>query len=196
MKTQTGLLALAAALLAAPLAAQPAPGGPRAMMAEELRALNFAEIDTNGDGGITIDEWRSFVTARAEARRTAMLDSRVDGLMAGDTDGDGALSREELAARLTAQQAERREAMQAARAERGERGERGERRHERRGDHGPRHGRGHGGPGWGMSAEDADQRIVRGFQRIDRDGDGRITEAELTRAVERMTERLERRGRN
>src|SRR5690606_36324073 len=43
-------------------------------------------------------------------------------------------------------------------------------------------------------AEIFSQDRVRAFQRLDRDGDGKVTEAEYNRPVERMITRMERRG--
>lgn len=183
--TATVVLALAAAMLSAPALASGHRGaGPAAM----LEAMNFAQIDANSDGAITLDEWRSFVTAQMDARRTARIDTRVDALMEGDTDGDGALSREELSNRIATLGEERRAGMHEARAERGEGRERGH-RSEMRG-HG-RHGGGYGGhhAQGRMGAADSDTWIVRSFQRVDRDGDGRVTEAEFTQALAQMQER-------
>jgi Ca2+-binding EF-hand superfamily protein len=184
--TLTAVLALTGALAAAPGMASTERGHGRGAMLQEL---NFAEIDANGDGAITLEEWRSFVTARAETRRAEWTQARVAALMAGDTDGDGMLSAEELADRMQAMAAERREAMQEARTERrGRDGDRGW----HRGRHGQHQAMGaRGGRAMGM---EPDERIVRSFQRIDRDGDGQITEAEFDRMVGAMQERMERRA--
>lgn len=189
--TATAILALAAALLAAPVLAQ-AEGGERAR-GPQLPA--FAEIDTDGDGAFTLADWRSFVTTRTETRRAERTEARVNRLFeAADADGDGAITRAELAAGFQALDEARRTQAEERRGERSERGPRGA--HMRGWHHGGRHDgrmgmRGH--PGMGrMMAMDADERIVRGFQRLDRDGDGRVTEAEYTRMTERMQARMDR----
>lgn len=180
-------LGLSAGLVAGAALASPDRGGPRALMQE----MRFAEIDADGDGAVTLPEWTAHVTARAEAARAAWVGARVEALMAGDADGDGRLSAEELAARMLALQDERRAARAEARAAGDTRRERGElRRHAlREGHRGP--GR-HGGLGLGPGGMEPGEWVVRSFQRIDRDGDGRITEAEFDRAMARMAERVER----
>lgn len=192
--TLTAILALSATLVAAPALASTERGPGRAMM--PAFEMDFAEIDADGDGAITLEEWRAHVTARMETRRAEMIEARVAALMEADADGDGLLSPEELTAHFEAR-------MEARQAERMARAEEGEgRRWNRNRAHGMRgemrgHGmrgqgmRGHGmrGQGWAM---DADERIVRNFQRIDRDGDGQITEAEFDRFVGDMQARSER----
>lgn len=189
--TATAILSLAAALMTAPAFAQDArPRMP------QLPA--FAEIDADGDGAFTLEEWRNFVTTRAETRRAERIEARVTRLFeAADADGDGAITREELAAGFQAMDEARRAQAAERRAERTERaGERPSRGAHQRGHWGARPG-GHMGPHRGMGrmmAMDEGERIVRGFQRMDRDGDGRVTEAEYTRLVERMQARIERHG--
>ena len=205
--TLTAILALSAALVAAPALASTERGPGRAMM--PAFEMDFAEIDADGDGAISLEEWRAHVTARMETRRAEMIEARVSALMEADADSDGLLSPEELTAHFEAR-------MEARQAERMARAEEGEgRRWNRNRAHGMRgemrgHGmRGHGMRGQGMRGQgmwsqgwamDADERIVRSFQRIDRDGDGQITEAEFDRFVEgiqarseRWAERMERR---
>lgn len=191
--TATAILALAG-LMAAPVLASTEGRQGRAMV-PQMPA--FAELDADGDGAVTLDEWRAHLTARMAERREARVGAQVERLMAGDADGDGMLSADELTARIEALIDERRAAMAEARGE-GRRGMRGEMRPEMR-----REMRGHGmgrsemrgqGPRSGAMAMDADERIVRSFQRLDRDGDGRITEAEYDRAVAWATERGERRS--
>lgn len=80
MKTALLMTAMAAALIVTQVAAQERDrvGGPHGPM------VDFAELDVNGDGGLTMEE----VTAAAMAR-----------FVMADTDGDGALSQAELIAR-------------------------------------------------------------------------------------------------
>lgn len=205
-RSAVGLIALAAALAAVPVVAAADWGrngaGPGAM----LQNLDFAQIDANADGGITLEEWRAFATTRMAERRAGMVEARVAELFEGDADGDGALSRDELTARIGALADERRADRGERRAERGERrAERGERRGDGRGwghRHDGHHGRGEGraegrGERARMGGGDPEQALVRAFQRIDRDGDARITQAELDAAVAWMQDRMQdRRGRN
>lgn len=195
--TLTAILALSAALVAAPALASTERGPGRAMM--PMFEMDFAAIDADGSGAITLEEWRAHLTERMETRRAEMIEARVSALMEADADGDGQLTPEELTAHFEAQ-IEARQAERMARAEEGE-GRRwnrnraqGMRGHGMRG-HGMRgqgmRGQGMRGQGWAM---DADQRIVRSFQQIDRDGDGQITEAEFDRFVEAIQARSERRA--
>lgn len=197
MKPTLTLTALALVLAAVPALASPERGGARAM----LQTLTFAEVDADGDGGVTLEEWRSFLAARGDALRAERVSARVAELMAGDADGDGLLSAQELSARMAALHEERRAARaewrEARRAERAE--GRGWGRHEGRHEDRRAGRRGEdrgwdrrGGRGLGMDAASADERIVRSFQRIDRDGDGRLTEAEFERARAEMQARIER----
>lgn len=57
-----------------------------------LRENRFAEIDTNGDGSVSKDEFIAHQAARSEERATAMFDRL-------DADGDGTLSRDVLEGR-------------------------------------------------------------------------------------------------
>jgi len=67
------------------------------------QAFAFTEMDANGDGQLTADEFEAFKTSRATSV---------------DTDGDGFLSADELAARAEARRAEQMEARKAAGYER------------------------------------------------------------------------------
>lgn len=191
MKPTLTLTALALVLASVPaVASADRAGGARAL----LQDLSFADVDADADGGVTLEEWRAFVTARAESLRSAAIESRVAALMEGDADGDGLLSPDELTLRMAALRDERR----AARAEMRGEGEdrRGWGRHEGRheGRYEGRHeGRG-GDRAGGRAGMEPGEWIVRSFQRIDRDGDGRLTEAEFAEAVSRMQDRMGRRG--
>ncbi len=76
MKTHILMIAIAAGLTlnAVPVAAESADGRP-----------DFATLDANGDGALTLEELQAAGAAR---------------FAAADTDGDGALSEEELTARM------------------------------------------------------------------------------------------------
>jgi Ca2+-binding EF-hand superfamily protein len=194
MKPTLTLTALALVLASVPAVASPdRAAGPRAM----LQNLTFAEVDADADGAVTLAEWRAFVTARAESARGARIEQRVSDLFEGDADGDGLLSPEELSARIAALQDARRADRAERRASRAEDRPRRWGGHEGHGRHQGRHeGRQEGRMGGRMGAGmDGDQWIVRSFQRIDADGDARITEAEFDAARARMAERMERRGR-
>jgi len=168
--------------------------------------IDFASADADSSGGISQQEWTTYVTAQMEARRTEMMGARADALIgAGDTDANGALTRDELITGMTALQEQRR-------AERGDRGE------GRRG-HGRDHGRGHDrGDGYGQGAEDGErggwrgrmgrdhgdhgdrgrgmdpaERAAAAFDRIDDNGDGQIDAQELASLQEHMQRRMERR---
>lgn len=177
-----GIIALAAALAAVPVAAAADWGRHGARAGAMLQNLDFAQIDADAGGSITLAEWRAFTNARMAGRRAAMVEARVAALFEGDADADGMLSRDELAARIGALADERR-------------AERGERRGDERGWTHRHHGRRERGEGRDRSARmgggDPDQAIVRVFQRIDRDGDGRISPAELDTAVARIQGRMQ-----
>lgn len=146
------IIALTATSL--PVMAQDGPGprGPR---------LDFATMDTDGDGKITKEEMAAAAAARfAEA----------------DTNGDGSLSTEELVARMEARAA-------AREAERMQRG--ADRMIER------------------MDANDdgvlsADEMAPRDdsrmFARLDADEDGAISQEELEKARERFADKREKGG--
>lgn len=189
--TATAFVSLAAALIAAPALASDERGGPRGAM-PQLPA--FAEIAPAGAEAFSLADWRAFVTARAETRRAERIEARVSRLFeAADGDGDGAITREEAAAGFQAMDEARRAQMAERRAERGDdRAERGPRGPHMRGWQHGGHGGGHRGGFGAMMAMDPDERVVRGFQRMDRDGDGQVTEAEYTRMSERMQARMDR----
>jgi len=101
-----------------------------------MPAFDFATADADADGAITREEWGNYVGDLMQTRRAALFDRRAGQMIeAGDTDGDGLLSRAELASALEA----RHDAFRDRRAERagqqaGERTERRAERAERRAD--------------------------------------------------------------
>ncbi len=178
------LAALALALAAAPALARNDAGMPRS---PALPQADFAEIDRDGDGRITLEEWTAYMLERREARRAQRIEARVEAIFqAGDADDDGVLTREELAAGLTALQ-ERRMAEWSGRSR-----EQGARRGgwQRREGHGGGEGRMHR---MGRPAS-VEEWAERSFTRIDTDGDGAISPEELAAAQERWQERAERRA--
>jgi len=161
MKKFLFLGAAAAALLAAPSAAQPQRDGgrviDRAQIESRVQAM-FARIDANRDGFVTqaeADAARAAVRAQRQERRGERRQALFARL---DRDGNGVISRAEF------------EAPRGPRAE-GERGERRAQRFQRRGPgfaRGPR-----GGMRGGFGAQ--------GLARMDADRDGRVSLAEATR---------------
>jgi len=97
--------AAAALLLALPVAAQDAPA-PR---------LDFAAIDTNGDGAISLEEWRAHAATRAT--EGAGREGMAQRMMRHDTDGDGLLSPAEIETAMQSRM-ENRETRGAQRMER------------------------------------------------------------------------------
>ena len=173
----------------------------------------LAQTDSDGQRG-----WRMDPNARVS--QAEFVDRRVARLTTMDANGDGVVAREEMQAQRQARMAERRSQMfermdadsdgsitraeyDAAHAQRmeqrAERGEAGERRG----------GRGHRGAhrmgmrldrdGQGVNIEQARQRATEQFARMDADGDGFVTGAEMraqheARRAERQARRAERRA--
>ena len=173
----------------------------------------LAQTDSDGQRG-----WRMDPNARVS--QAEFVDRRVARLTTMDANSDGVVAREEMQAQRQARMAERRSQMfermdvdsdgsitraeyDAAHAQRmeqrAERGEAGERRG----------GRGHRGAhrmgmrldrdGQGVNIEQARQRATEQFGRMDADGDGFVTGAEMraqheARRVERQARRAERRA--
>lgn len=159
--------------------------------------IDFAAADIDGSGGISQQEWTSYVTAQMEARRAEMMGERADALIgAGDADANGALNRDELIAGMTALRDQRRAEHADRQETRGD--ERGEgRRGHGRGydrDDGERGGRyermGRRGGDRGM---DPAARAISAFERVDDNSDGQIDAAELTDMQEHVQRRMERR---
>ena len=173
----------------------------------------LAQTDSDGQRG-----WRMDPNARVS--QAEFVDRRVARLTTMDANSDGVVAREEMQAQRQARMAERRSRMfermdadsdgsitraeyDAAHAQRmeqrAERGEAGERRG----------GRGHRGAhrmgmrldrdGQGVNIEQARQRATEQFARMDADGDGFVTGAEMraqheARRAERQARRAERRA--
>lgn len=143
--------------LAAPLAAQEAGSSPTRPA--------FSELDTNGDGALTLEELQAIGSNRfAQA----------------DADGDGVLTRDELIARAAERHADRIDRLIE--------------RADSDGD----------GQLTMAELEEAREGRTRGrgrnpermFERIDTDGDGAISEAEFEEAMERMRDRGRHGGRH
>lgn len=165
---------------AAPVLAREA--GPMRGGAAALPQASFAEIDADGDGRITLEEWTAFLQARRDAMRAQAVSARVDALFdAAGAGPDDALSRDDMAAAMATLQ----ERAGERRAERGAHGR------------GWRHGRGHDRGAWrgyhGRAGSTGDW-AERSFARIDSDGDGAISPQELEAAQERWQARAERRA--
>lgn len=62
---------------------------------EAFKAAQFAKIDANADGKVTAEEMVAFHDAQEAARKTEMAGKMIEAM---DSDADGALSAEELAA--------------------------------------------------------------------------------------------------
>ena len=159
-----------------------------------LAMSGAALAQTNGDGQ---RGWRMDPEARLS--QAEFVDRRVARLTTMDANGDGVVAREEMQARRQARMAERRSQMFERMEQRAERGEAGERRG----------GRGHRGAhrmamrldrdGQGVNIEQARQRATEQFGRMDADGDGFVTGAEMrahheARRAERQARRAERRA--
>lgn len=168
MRTKT-LTAAALALALIPTLGL-AQEGPRHPMPQ----FDFSAADADASGGVSYPEFTAYLQAQMQERRAERLGDRADRLLAaGDADGDGALTRDELIAGAGALGDERRARMR----DHGD--SRGAERREMRG-HGPR----------GMDPERMANRL---FDRIDSDNDGQVSPDEAQIAQERMQERFQRR---
>ena len=147
----------------------------------DRRVARLTTMDANSDGVVAREEMQAQRQARMAERRSRMFERM-------DADSDGSITRAEYDA-AHAQRMEQR-------AERGEAGER-------------RGGRGHRGAhrmgmrldrdGQGVNIEQARQRATEQFARMDADGDGFVTGAEMraqheARRAERQARRAERRA--
>ena len=147
----------------------------------DRRVARLTTMDANSDGVVAREEMQAQRQARMAERRSQMFERM-------DVDSDGSITRAEYDA-AHAQRMEQR-------AERGEAGER-------------RGGRGHRGAhrmgmrldrdGQGVNIDQARQRATEQFGRMDADGDGFVTGAEMraqheARRAERQARRAERRA--
>ncbi|NIZ10134.1 EF-hand domain-containing protein [Pseudooceanicola sp. HF7] len=126
------------------------------------RALDFSQLDVDGNGELTLEEMQAHGKARAQER-----------FAAADTDGDGKLSEADVAAHMKAMRAEREAQRDARRA-----------KHflaERDAD----------GDGLLSIDEMAPKgaRAEKMFGRVDRDGDGVISAEEFQAMQDRFAER-------
>ncbi len=186
---KTPLAALVGVALVAPALAYTGPWGPH----QRILEMDFATLDANRDGAVTLDEWRTAFQTLASDRFQERIEERIDALMAGDTDGDGKLSREELRARVLALA----EAHRAGAPHR--RGPNAEANRHRDNAAAPGRRGGEAGPPPAANAREAkgrsrEERSTRLFQRIDRDRDGRLTSAEFEEARRVLQETAERRA--
>ena len=141
-------------LMAALLSGVVMAAGAVSAQPDQRERPDFATLDTNGDGALTLEE----LQARGEARFAEM-----------DTDGDGALSAEELIAQANAQ-AEDRVARMIERMDENGDGALQADEMKPRGDRGERN-------------------MDRMFDRMDADEDGVISAEEFAAAQEKMAER-------
>lgn len=207
-KTLTAIALLLAAVPVASFAQEAATPAPSTMPARPTPPVfDFAAADTDGSGGISVEEWTAYAGTLRDARRAEMTGARADALMAAaDANGDGMLTRDELVTGMETLGAQMRTQFAEGRGMMGERfamrhhgdegrGDRHEGRGEMRrgGHHGERGGEQArdggegrmrdmpGGMGRGMDRGD---RASFGFNRIDADGDGQISAEELGHAQE------------
>lgn len=147
--------------------------GGQGRMGMMMPQLDFAQIDSDANGGITEQEWTTYIVAQVAQRQSERFAARADRLMeAADGDSDGMLTRDELVGGMEALAETRRE----ARAEGGRReGRRGMRGHRRGGDR--------------MNPAD---RAAHIFERADRDESGTLDADELAMVQERMESRMQR----
>ena len=150
----------------------------------DRRVARLTTMDANGDGVVAREEMQAQRQARMAERRSQMFERM-------DANSDGSITRAEY----DASHAQRAERMAERRAERGEAGQRRERGH--RGGH--RMGMRLDRDGQGVNIEQARQRATEQFGRMDADGDGFVTGAEMraqheARRAERQARRAERRA--
>lgn len=166
MQYRLTLLTVAmAAAVALPALAERGHDGPRGAFGPGERP-SFAELDTDGNGELTVEEFQ----ARGEAR-----------FAAADTNGDGALSAAEVTAAATARSEERVARMAARMMERMDADQDGlitqaEMTAAREGRGGPR--------------------VERMIERMDTDGSGTVSADEFAAMVERGAGKGPRQGEN
>jgi hypothetical protein len=158
--------------------------------------IAFSAVDADGDGTISAEEWAAFVEARQamtpEERRAARAQTMAERIVAElDGDGDGLLSTQELAG-LPALMRDRMAATRTAHPHSGRPGMAGPARmgHDRMAPGRTGYDRmGSSVPERGAMRGDAARPgpdVARIFARIDTDGDGQISLAELETAMEQM----------
>ncbi|MFT4954009.1 MAG: hypothetical protein ACI8U3_000371 [Brevundimonas sp.] len=150
----------------------------------DRRVARLTAMDANGDGVVAREEMQAQRQARMVERRNRMFERM-------DADSDGSITRAEY----DASHAQRVERMAERRAERGEAGQ----RRGWRGHRGQRMGMRLDQGGQGVNIEQARQRATEQFGRMDADGDGFVTGAEMraqreARRAERQARRAERRA--
>ena len=151
----------------------------------DRRVARLTAMDANGDGVVAREEMQAQRQARMVERRSRMFERM-------DADSDGSITRAEY----DASHAQRAERMAERRAERREAGQ----RRGWRGHRGQRMGMRLDQGGQGVNIEQARQRATEQFGRMDADGDGFVTGAEMraqreARRAERQARRAERRAR-
>ncbi|WP_296420241.1 EF-hand domain-containing protein [Pseudooctadecabacter sp.] len=137
--------------------------------ARGLSLPSFEELDANADGGVTLTEIETFMADRAEAR-----------FADADTDGDGALSAQEMLARADSDRAERMANRIARQIEKADANGDGVLQIEEIRDAG-----GERGARRGANPE-------RMFDRVDADENGTLSAEEFAAALERMQDRRPR----
>ena len=147
----------------------------------DRRVARLTTMDANGDGVVAREEMQAQRQARMVERRSQMFERM-------DADSDGSITRADYDA-AHAQRMEQRAERGEAGERRGGRGHRGAHRMGMRLDH----------DGQGVNIEQARQRATEQFARMDADGDGFVTGAEMraqheARRAERQARRAERRA--
>ncbi|QXT40955.1 EF-hand domain-containing protein [Gymnodinialimonas ceratoperidinii] len=167
---KAGTLALLIPLSAA------APAFAQATDAQGPTRMIFSELDTDGNGAVTLEELQAVGSNRFSD---------------ADTDGSGALSRAELLAQ-SQERAETRVDRLLERADADGNGELTAEELETAREEGRRGGRGHG-RGHGARGEHRGPGVERFFERMDADNNGSVSEAEFNEAIANMVERMGRR---
>lgn len=190
MKTRTLTVTLTVALTAAVaiLVTLPVMGWAEQGAPMQPPVVDFDAADADSSGGISAEEWTTYMSARMTERRADALGSRADALIAaGDTDGDGALERAELIVAMTTLREQRRETHGQGRG-----GDRRMQGHDR--DGGQHAMRGHNNDDGRGAMRGHGQGMARLFAVIDANSDGQIDAAELDTMQQRIEGRRAHRG--